>query len=142
MLDLSSLEKACDALESGLMVYAKSALAEDDPVKILLRDGVIQRYEFTYELSLDLLRRCLAQSGLGKADGLKASELFRLGQEQDLISDTDKWFYYLTMREQTSQAYDKVKAAAVFAAAREFMPDSQYLLRRLRKMPSEPNEGF
>jgi nucleotidyltransferase substrate binding protein (TIGR01987 family) len=132
MLDLSSLEKACEALELALKVYAQSVLAEDHPEKVLLRDGVIQRFEFTYELAWKMLKRYLEQYGLEKAEGLNNRELFRMGREQGLIADPEKWFHYLAMRNQTSHVYDQAKAAEVFAAAREFLPDAQYLLRRLR----------
>ena len=133
MLDLSSLEKACEALDLALKVYAKSVLSQDNPEKALLRDGVIQRFEFTYELSWKMIKRYLEEYGLEKADGLNNRELFRIGREQGLIADPEKWFHYLKMRNQTSHVYDKAKAAEVFAAAREFLPDSQYLLKRLRE---------
>lgn len=131
MLDLSSLEKACCALALALKVYDKSAIPEESPEKVLLRDGVIQRFEFTYELSWKMLKRYLEEYGLEKADGLNNRELFRIGREQGLIADPEKWFHYLKMRNQTSHVYDKVKALEVFAAARDFLPDSQYLLERL-----------
>lgn len=133
MLDLSSLEKACGALHLALKVYDNSTLPEDNPEKVLLRDGVIQRFEFTYELSWKMLKRYLEEYSLEKVDGLNNRELFRIGREQGLISDPEKWFHYMKMRNQTSHVYDKAKAATVYAAAREFLPDTQYLLKRLRE---------
>ena len=133
MLDLSSLEKACEALALSLKLYDKSSLLEDNPEKVLLRDGVIQRFEFTYELSWKMLKRYLEEYSLEKADGLNNRELFRIGWEQGLISDPEKWFHYLKMRNQTSHVYDKAKASAVYATAREFLPDAQYLLKRLKE---------
>jgi nucleotidyltransferase substrate binding protein (TIGR01987 family) len=133
MLDLSSLEKACKALGLSLKVYAQSVLPPDDPEKVVLRDGVIQRFEFTYELSWKMLKRYLEEYGLEKADGLNNRELFRIGREQGLIADPEKWFHYLKMRNQTSHVYDEAKAGEVFAAAREFLADSQFLLQRLKE---------
>lgn len=131
-LDLGSFEKACDALALALKLYDKNGLQETEPEKVLLRDGVIQRFEFTYELSWKMLKRYLDMYGLEKADSLNNRELFRVGWEQGLISDPEKWFHYLKMRNQTSHVYDKEKAAAVFAAAREFIADSAYLLEQLK----------
>ena len=131
MLDLSSLKKACEALDLALKVYDKSTLLEDSPEKILLRDGVIQRFEFTYELSWKMLKRYLDEYSLEKADSLNNRELFRIGWEQRLIADPEKWFHYLKMRNQTSHVYDKDKAEEVFAATRDFFQDAQYLLQRL-----------
>lgn len=131
MLDLSSLEKASEALELALKVYDKSILPEDNPERVLLRDGVIQRFEFTYELSWKMLKRYLEEFSLEKADGLNNRDLFRIGWEQGLIIDPEKWFHYLKMRNQTSHVYDKAKAEEVFAATRQFLPDSQFLLKQL-----------
>ena len=52
-LDFSPLTKAFGQLEAGL-----NALAEN-PENTLMRDGVTQRFEFTYELSHKLLKRYL-----------------------------------------------------------------------------------
>jgi nucleotidyltransferase substrate binding protein (TIGR01987 family) len=133
MLDLSSLEKACEALALSLQLYDRNSLPEDNPEKVLLRDGVIQRFEFTYELSWKMLKRYLEEYSLEKADGLNNRELFRIGWEQGLISDPEKWFHYLKMRNQTSHVYDKAKAIAVYAAARVFLPDAQHLLKQLKE---------
>ena len=133
MLDLSSLEKACEALDLALKVYDKSLLPDDNSEKVLLRDGVIQRFEFTYELCWKMLKRYLEEYSLEKADGLNNRELFRIGWEQGLVSDPEKWFHYMKMRNQTSHVYDNAKAEAVYASAREFLPDAQYLLKHLKE---------
>lgn len=53
ILDVSSLQKAISKLESGL---ARFNLDETDDQ---IRDGLIQRFEFTYELSHKMLKRYL-----------------------------------------------------------------------------------
>ncbi len=133
MLDLSSLEKACGAFKLSLELYDRSGLPPEAPERVLLRDGVIQRFEFTYELSWKMIKRYLEVYGLEKADGLSNKDLFRAGHEQGLIEAPERWFHYLKMRNQTSHVYDKEKAAGVFSAAREFLPDCLYLLNRLKE---------
>lgn len=133
MLDLTSLEKACGAFKLSLDLYAKSGLPPEAEERVLLRDGVIQRFEFTYELSWKMIKRYLELYGLEKADGLNNKDLFRVGCEQGLIEAPERWFHYLKMRNQTSHIYDKEKAAEVFAAALEFLPDCVYLLSRLKE---------
>lgn len=130
-MDLRSLKKAVEALQVAFDVYDKSPQAENEPEKILLRDGVIQRFEFTFELSWKMLKRYLEEFGLEKVDGLNNRDLFRVGFEQGLIDDPEAWFYYLRMRNQSSHIYDVNKAMAVFAAAREFRQTVQELLGRL-----------
>jgi nucleotidyltransferase substrate binding protein (TIGR01987 family) len=131
MLDLSSMEKAVKALDVALHIYDRNPLPADDPEKVVLRDGVIQRFEFTYELSWKMLKRYLEEYGLERPDRLSNRDLFRVGYEQELIDDPEKWFLYLRMRNQTSHVYDEAKATEVFQAARRFLPDVKSLLQRL-----------
>jgi hypothetical protein len=53
MLDISALEKAIDRLSEGLARYRQ------DISDTQIRDGLIQRFEFTYELSHKMLKRYL-----------------------------------------------------------------------------------
>ena len=131
MLDLRSLKKAVEALNIAFEIYDHNPLAETMPEKIVLRDGVIQRFEFTFELSWKMLKRYLEEFGLEKVDSLNNRDLFRVGFEQGLLDDPEVWFHYLKMRNQSSHIYDAGKAAAVFASARQFQLAAQELLSRL-----------
>ncbi len=82
MLDLRSLKKAVEALKIAFEIYDQNPLAEYLPEKVVLRDGVIQRFEFTFELSWKMLKRYLEEFGLEKVDGLNNRDLFRVGFEQ------------------------------------------------------------
>ncbi len=132
-LDLSSLVKAVEALRIALTIYDRSILTDDDPEKIVLRDGVIQRFEFTFELCWKMLKRYLEEYSLERVDGLNNRDLFRIGFEQGLLNDPQIWFHYLKMRNQSSHVYDEAKAAVVFAAARNFLSDAQALLMQLEE---------
>lgn len=132
MLDLSSLMKATAALEDALRIYDASPLAEDAPEKIVLRDGTIQRFEFTFELAWKMLKRYLEHYGLERVDTLNNRDLFRVGFEHGLLDDPTRWFYYMRMRNQTSHAYNDAKAQEVFLATREFLTAAQELAIRLK----------
>ena len=131
VLDLRSLKQAVEALKIAFEIYDHNLLEESMPEKIVLRDGVIQRFEFTFELSWKMLKRYLEEFGLEKVDGLNNRDLFRVGFEQGLLDDPEAWFHYLKMRNQSSHIYDAGKAAAVFASARQFQQAAQELLNRL-----------
>ena len=132
MLDLSSMEKAVRSLEVAVEIYDRSPLPDDHAEKVVLRDGVIQRFEFTYELSWKMLKCFLEEYGLERPDRLSNRDLFRVGHEQEIIDDPEKWFLYLRMRNLTSHVYDEAKATEVFRAARQFLPDVQSFLDRLK----------
>ncbi|MHC1759601.1 MAG: nucleotidyltransferase substrate binding protein [Negativicutes bacterium] len=120
MLDLRSLKMALEALRVAFDVYDQNERPDHAPEKIVLRDGVIQRFEFTFELAWKTLKRYLEEYGLEKVDGLNNRNFFRLAFEQGLLNDPEDWFHYLKMRNQSSHIYDEAKAALVFSAERKF----------------------
>ncbi len=133
MVDLSSMEMAVKSLEIALDIYDRSPLPDDHVEKAVMSDGVIQRFEFTFELSWKMLKRHLEGYGLERPDRLSNRDLFRVGREQELIDDPEKWFLYLRIRNLTSHVHDDLKATEVFQAAKRFLPDAQYLLERLKE---------
>ena len=130
-LDLGSFRGAIEALRTAFDVYDNSKLSDVAPEKIVLRDGVIQRFEFTFELSWKTLKRYLEEYGLEQVDGMTNRELFLVGFEQGLLDHPETWFHYLRMCNQSSHVYNEGKAVAVFSAARNFLHDVQSLLDRL-----------
>ena len=124
---------ALKALKIAFDIYDSNLLPSDVPEKIVLRDGVIQRFEFTFELSWKMLRRYLEEYGMERVDALNNRELFRVGFEQGLLENPEAWFGYLKMRNLISYVYDEAKAELVFNAARAFLPDAQDLLEKLEE---------
>lgn len=129
-LDLSGLARATRQLEQGL------AIARADPGNDLLRDGVIQRFEYTYELSHKMLRRYLSATE-PDAESVKAlsfPDLIRLGSERGLLRHGwDFWKSYRAARGANSHTYDAAKARQVFDEIPDFLAETQHLLRRLQE---------
>ena len=128
-LDLSALEKAISQLVEGL------DLASNPNAHPLLRDGAIQRFEFTYEVSWKMLKRFLeATSGDPQSiDTLAFSDLIRLGHERGILrSSYDVWALFRKARGTTSYTYDQNKAAEVFQVIPQFLGEAQFLLAQLR----------
>jgi len=127
-LDLSPLVKAVARLEEGL---ARFRLDESDSQ---IRDGLIQRFEFTYDLSHKMLRRALeaAAANPEEVDRMSFPTLIRTAHEQALVgSDWTDWRTWREMRNITSHTYDEVKARQVADAIPGFLAEAQDLLRRL-----------
>jgi nucleotidyltransferase substrate binding protein (TIGR01987 family) len=125
-IDLSPLRRSADALEVALEVLAahKGATKEH----MLLRDGVIQRFEFCFELAWKTLRRYLQEFGLDRVDHLTNRELFRLGQEQGVLRDAEAWIIFLRHRNLTSHVYNESIAALVFSSAAPFLAEARHLI--------------
>ena len=136
-LDLSSLHKAIDSLEKTLKVAENKVLAAelDNDVKDAIRAGVIQNFEFTYELCWKFMRRWLKENAdVEEAEYPRTrKELFRLAARFGLIKEPLSWFSYSDARNLTSHTYDEDKAESVYETAVGFMEDARYLLDRLQE---------
>ena len=113
-LYLSPIKKALASLSQ---ILARPEV-ETDPD---LRDGAIQRFEYTFELSWKLMQKVLdldrdpeSVPSYGKKD------LFRVMAKKGLISDAEAWFNFLDARNQTVHGYDQKQAEIVFKEAKKF----------------------
>jgi hypothetical protein len=87
-LIVSPLANRLKLLADGLVRYEK------DVSDTQIRDGLIQRFEFTYEISHKLLKRYLeARSATPEHfDAMAFSDLIRSGNEQGLLlGDWTQW---------------------------------------------------
>ena len=129
MIDLSSFKKAVLSLERAVLRAQKS------PEDTELRDAVIQRFEYTYELCWKMLKRQLEAESANPAeiDGLSFKDLLRQGAERGIVSDVEIWFVYRDQRNITSHIYDEKKAASVYKTACAFLGDAGALLKVLEE---------
>ena len=134
-LDLSSSKKAIVSLDNALKVAAPERLEKTpEDQQEVIKAGVIQNFEFTYELCWKFMKRWLEENmGADNVDGVTRCELFRLGAESHLILDVDQWMEYHEARNETSHTYDQNTAEEIFLVARTFISDSEKFLRTLEE---------
>lgn len=136
MLDFSSLKRALNSLEESILVirnYLTHGGSKDTPEYRTFRAGVIQNFEFTYELSWKAMRAWLAENqGKTLVDGITRKELFRFAAQSQLISDVEAWFHYHKQRNQTSHTYEESTAHEVFSITEEFLNHAKQLHETLR----------
>ncbi|MDO9003396.1 MAG: nucleotidyltransferase substrate binding protein [Aquabacterium sp.] len=129
-LELSSFEKAIARLEEGLARY------QQDITDTQIRDGLIQRFEFTYELSHKMLKRYLEQASATpeEYDSMPFQDLIRAGNEQGLLlGEWPNWRTYREMRAKTSHTYDEQKALEVVAVIPAMLAEAQFLREQLKQ---------
>lgn len=127
-LDFTPLAGVITRLAEGLARYRL------DETDAQIRDGLIQRFEFTYDLSHKLLRRAVEAGSANPeaVDRMTFPELIRTGAEQGLVgSDWAAWRVWREIRNITSHTYDEAKAVQVVAGIPGFLAEAQDLLRRL-----------
>jgi len=128
-LDLSSLVNAIDRLEEGVARY------QADISDTQIRDGLIQRFAFTYEISHKMLKRYLEMASFtpDQFDGMPFQDVIRSGNEQGLLlSDWPSWRKFRDMRGKTSHTYDEAKALEVVAEIPAFLAEARYLRDQLK----------
>lgn len=110
-----------------------NAQPEGTPLKPHLRSAVIQSFEFTYELSVRLLRRVLIEraEAADRVADLSFNDLLRGASDAGLMFDAAPWREWREMRNATSHAYDEAKAQALAGRASVFAADAAALLAAL-----------
>lgn len=139
-LDLSSLVQAVDSLRDSLEVLRLEQAGNNPQVLRVIQAGVIQNFEFTFELSHKMLKRYLEATEPNPAglDQANFQDLIRLGSERGLLrSSWDSWKRYRTARGITSHTYDQTKAQEVLALVPEFLLEAQILLGQLEQRSRE-----
>ncbi len=133
-LDLTPLHKAIARLEEGLLRY------QQDISDTQIRDGLVQRFEFTYEISHKMLKRFLEQTAASPElfDQMPFADLIRTANEKGLLlGDWPVWRGYRDMRSKTSHTYDEDIALQVVAGIPDFLAEVQFLATKLAQRLSD-----
>jgi len=126
-LDFTSLRSALSRLAEGYQRY------QSDVSDIQIRDGLIQRYEFTYEISHKMLKRHLEMTSASPEafDALPFADLIRTANEQSLLkSDWSAWKIFREMRAKTSHTNDEDIAQTVVKIIPAFIDEIEFLVRQ------------
>ncbi len=126
-LDTTAFEKAIASLERAV------SRAQGSPNDEELRDAVIQRFEYTMDLSWKLIQRALKNAGVQDNAIRTKRDLFRESARMGWIVDPTTWFEYYDARNETSHTYNAEVAQRVFQKAIEFFSESKVLCKKLQK---------
>lgn len=131
------LEKTIERLAEGLQLYAEN---NSD----IIRDGLIQRFEFSYEISHKILKRFLQNISANSEqfDEMNFADLIRSANQQNLLlGNWQNWKKYRDMRNRTSHTYDEQVAIAIVAELPDFLKEIQYLLAKIKERTNAPNSN-
>jgi len=126
-----SLEKALATLKEAWMEFQKNTSNS------FIRDAVIQRFEYTFELSHKILRRFLSET---ESSRIEISEMFfndiiHLGCKRGLLlNDLEVWDKYRKLRNLTSYNYDEFKAEDIIVTVPVFIEDIDYELTKIKEI--------
>lgn len=107
-MDWTRLSQRRKDFDSALAQLQKAA---DQPLDEFIRDSVIQRFEFTYELAWKMLKLWLESKDI---DVRNAKDTLREALQQGQIEDGNRWSELHRMRNLTSHTHDQQLAMQVY----------------------------
>lgn len=94
------------------------------------RDGVIQRFEFTFELVWKAIQEYARLSGL---EVVSPKDAFRVAADLKLIENPEDWFTFLKDRNETTHLYSEDQAREIFSHIPNFIEKVESLISKLSK---------
>lgn len=128
-LDFTALENSLQRLGEVVEIYKKK------PQDTIVRDSLIQRFEFTYSITLKTLRKYFIERAfiVDDVNKLSFNEMVRTAMQLNLLkSDLAKWTEFREMRNLTSHTYDENVALKVSGIVPDFYEEITYLLKELK----------
>lgn len=113
----SNFIKALRKLEDAVNYIHENFLIEDegkfdDIVNDLIKQGLIQSFEFTHELAWNVIRDYAAYQGNPEIRGSR--DAVREGFSMGLIEKGDVWMEMIKSRNETSHTYEEQTASSIF----------------------------
>ena len=115
---LDDLKKALNKLKEGF----PSVKTELD------RDGVIQRFEFTFELTWKVIQEYARFKGLESAS---PRDTFRVGAELGIIENPEVWFDFLKDRNESTHLYSESQAELIYSHIPSFIKEVEKLVEKI-----------
>ncbi|MDD3570489.1 MAG: nucleotidyltransferase substrate binding protein [Lachnospiraceae bacterium] len=106
MKKIDNFLKAIIRLNEAIAVY------NANPNNTVIRDGVIQRFEFTFELSWKAIKEYLVDQGMEKELQFP-KQVLKTAYESYIISDENIWLEMVDARNATSLIYDDNTAGKI-----------------------------
>ena len=131
--ELDRLERAITALDAGLERTRDDGFmgSLDEVSQNLMMSGVVQHFEFTYEICRILIERWLRENYGADFMGVSRRDVYRYAGEYDLIDGVERWFKYHEERNRSSHRYDEELLLMLDETIPQFIRDARALLATL-----------
>ena len=99
-------------------------------------DGVLHRFEFTFELAWKTIKDCLEYLGITEKTG-SPRENIKLGFQHGLIKKKKKWIEIMLSRNSLSHLYDEKTSREIYKKIKkEYIKEFVILRERLKEIKS------
>ncbi|MDR3012288.1 MAG: nucleotidyltransferase substrate binding protein [Chitinispirillales bacterium] len=130
---LDNYAKAFAILERVHNIQEERELTEAE------RMGLIQSFEFTFELAWNLMKDYLHHKGISRIVGSR--DAIRNAFKNDIIENGEIWMDMIERRNETVHAYDEeVAIRVVNSVSDSYIEEMEKLLKTMRKYQSQESE--
>ena len=129
------MEQAKDQLEISLALLTQATVSLEIALKEKLtefiRDAVIQRFEYTFELAWKTVKTAADYLGTSV---ITPREAIQFSYKMQWIGNPDDWFDAMKARNSSSHMYQEKIAIEVYDIAKDFPAKVTQLLKALKKI--------
>lgn len=126
MIDISALKTALATYDEIIARYDRES--NDDAI----RDALIQRFEYTYSLTVKILMRYVKEALPQSPDELTFNETIRSANKLGLLlSNLEKWSNYRQKRNLSSHTYNLDVAMQIVKITKDFQCEVHYLIDKI-----------
>lgn len=123
---MNQLQKLAD-LKSALVRLKEGVAAAKTELD---RDGVIQRFEFTFELVWKVIQEFGTYKGV---EVVSPRDSFRVAAELGIIDSPTIWFDFLKDRNLSTHVYSEKDAADIFSHIPSFATETEKLISKIEQ---------
>lgn len=118
-----------DRLTELKLAFSRLKEAIPEVKNQLDKDGVIQRFEFVFELVWKTIKDYSEDKG--RMDAVSPKDAFRVAADLGLINDPMVWFDFLKYRNASAHLYDEEKAEEIYKSVPTFISHVEVLISKL-----------
>jgi nucleotidyltransferase substrate binding protein (TIGR01987 family) len=129
------LEEAVLKIKQAYNIEQNATIAQDSFLDDIIKEGLIQRFEYTHELAWNVMKDFLTHAGNNNLYGSKDAtrEAFALG----LISHGEVWMDMISSRNKTSHTYNQETADDIFIKImNEYYPEFKQFKNKMQELSS------
>ena len=130
------LEQAVLKITEEYQIRENGTIDEDSFLDDIIKEGLIQRFEYTHELAWNVMKDFLENAGNNNVFGSKdaTKEAFAAG----LISNGEVWMDMIKSRNKTSHTYNEETADDIFMKiVHEYYQEFNQFRNRMEALSSE-----
>ncbi len=126
-VDVSKMMKAQKKFEEFRNIFKKTTHTDYAEFEIK-RAGMIQAFEYSYELAWKTMKRLLDAQGITVNS---PREAFRAAALNNLIDDPEAWFSFIKIRNIVTHTYDEEEAEIVVDNLDDFSKELSAFLKKI-----------